>query len=376
PICIRTEADKQQSTTGNKEIQLPPVPIALRFLMKAGEPVSLSLQKGEKTVTVLGDIPFPAQSAPMDATAVSKNLCRFGNTPYAVAKTEIAVDEGLMLPVSKLNALRRAALEAMENTERQSHVSMPPSPMLTGRYAAPTAVFTSTRQITPLAKETFAHRYLPLFLYDEAAAQLADGVVLPPVILDSEWRNVCDELKKAHERGAKHALVGNVGHLAPALEAGLVPHGDFRLNICNSYAAAALLREGFVDLLLSPELTLPQIRDIGGPRSAIVYGRIPLMLLEKCVGREVGSCELCAKGMNQLTDRRGEKFPVLRQPLSHRNILYNSRPTVMSDRPKELSAAGLSNGHFLFSTESAKDVDQVIHAYQNATPMGEKIRRM
>jgi len=34
---------------------------------------------------------------------------------------------------------------------------------------------------------------------------------------------------------------------------------------------------------VSAELTLPQIRDLEGAKAAIVYGRIPLMTLEKCV---------------------------------------------------------------------------------------------
>jgi hypothetical protein len=42
---------------------------------------------------------------------------------------------------------------------------------------------------------------------------------------------------------------------------------------------------GLEEVILSPELTLPQMRDVGGNTSAIVYGRIPLMLLEKCVGK-------------------------------------------------------------------------------------------
>jgi hypothetical protein len=91
---------------------------------------------------------------------------------------------------------------------------MPPFPTLSGRIEAPTAQFTSAAQITPNAAKFFAHRYLPLFAYDEAA----DGVTLPPVILDHEWETVRAELKKAVERGAKHALIGNVGHLSLAAE--------------------------------------------------------------------------------------------------------------------------------------------------------------
>ena len=138
---------------------------------------------------------------------------------------------------------------------------------------------------------------------------------------------------------------------------GLVPHADFRLNVTNTDTLDTVLTLGFVDALLSPELSLPQIRDIHGARDAIVYGRIPLMLLEKCAGQEVGTCDKCGKEQNALVDRRREKFPVLRLP-PHRNILLNSRPTGMSDRRAELARAGVTAGHYIFTIESPTEVDR------------------
>ena len=107
----------------------------------------------------------------------------------------------------------------------------------------------------------------------------------------------------------------------------------------------------------------------------IIYGRVPLMLLEKCVGLEVGSCELCAADKNVLTDRRGERFPILRLP-DHRNLLLNSRPTVMSDRKDELARAGIRAGHFIFSTETAAEVDRVWNAYKTGAPLEGNKRRI
>ena len=138
---------------------------------------------------------------------------------------------------------------------------------------------------------------------------------------------------------------------------------------------------GFADALLSPELTLPQIRDIKGNCDAIIYGRVPLMLLEKCVGLEVGDCTLCAGGKNQLTDRRGEKFPVFCLPSQcrdghHRNILCNSRPTAMSDRRRDLLGAGITGGHYIFTTESPTEVDRILQAYRAGLSLGDRVRRI
>ena len=119
------------------------------------------------------------------------------------------------------------------------------------------------------------------------------------------------------------------------------------------------------------------MRDVKGDTSAIVYGRIPLMLLEKCVTKELGSCAECGTDKLALTDRRGVSFPTLRE-FEHRNVIYNSAPTYMADRESDLARANIINRHFVFSTESNAEVDAVINAYRNGTPPagGQKIRRI
>ena len=83
-------------------------------------------------------------------------------------------------------------------------------------------------------------------------------------------------------------------------------------------------------------------RDIGG--GEIVYGKIPLMITERCFIKENFGCEKCNKAA--LEDRTGAKFPLMRE-YGHRNILLNSRPTYMGDKKKELKAHGILHEHFI-----------------------------
>ena len=219
------------------------------------------------------------------------------------------------------------------------------------------AQFLSPEQITPAARDYFDLIYLPLSVYDGSV----EGVALPPVIFDSEMETVRRQLRRAVELGAKHLLVGNIGHLPLARESGLVLHGDFRLNVTNRESAALWRTLGLSDVLLSPELTLPQMRDVGGFGRAITYGRIPLMLLEKCVIREIASCEACRRGNVMLTDRKDISFPVVREG-DHRNVIYNSVPTYMGDREGELARADIRHRHFIFSVEKPQMVDRVVDA--------------
>ncbi len=209
-----------------------------------------------------------------------------------------------------------------------------------------TARFQSTAQIPD--SDFFDIIYLPLDKFCEGA----NGVILPPVVPDDEYRDVKEKIEKAKEKGAEHILFCNIGQIELALGSGLELHCDYRFNITNSYSAVFMEKYG--DVMLSPELTLPQIRDIRCDKAVIVYGRLPLMTLEDPTGKKV------------LCDRRGVRFPVLTE--GGREIVYNSVPVYMADKGGALDAAGITNRHFIFSTESKKEVQSVIYAYKKSQP--------
>ena len=207
-------------------------------------------------------------------------------------------------------------------------------------------------------KHTLSEIYLPLDRFD---GRKANGVLFPPVIPDSEREGVKKALLEAKARGAKHALVGNIGHIELARECGFILHGDYRLNVTNS-SSAALFYEIFEDVILCPELILPQARDIGGEKSFLVYGRVPLMTLEKPIGTE------------KLRDRKGVEFPVLSE--GGRQIVFNSLPTYMGDRTKLLEDAGIFNRHYLFTTEGPKECETMMNYYKKGLPIKKEVRRI
>ncbi len=374
-LGVRSEDDKQNTRalpkwTDGGAVTHRKLPVTVEATLRRDEPSELRMSCKGKTVTVTGDIPQIArkESAAMTEESVAKSLSKLGNTPFEAIGIRVVVDNGLMLPAAALNALRRSAAEQLweEHTReitaesRERHVEripyIPDAPR--GRDGADrTAQFLQPDQITPAAREFFDLIYLPLSVYDGSV----EGVALPPVILDHEMAAVRARLRRAVELGAKHLLIGNIGHLSLARESGLILHGDFRLNVTNRETAALWQSLGLEEVLLSPELTLPQVRDVGGFGRSVTYGRIPLMLLEKCVIREIASCDTCRSGGAMLTDRKGVSFPVLREG-DHRNVIYNSVPTYMGDREEELARADVRHHHFIFSVERAAAVDRVITA--------------
>ena len=378
-LGVRSEDDKQNTRalpkwTDGCAVNHRKLPVRMTADIHPDVPSALTLTCGEQTVTVTGDIPQIArkESAAMTEESIAKSLAKLGNTPFEAVDISVSVDRGLMLPASALNALRRTAAERLwqdhcravdvRQTEKLSErLPYRPAPEQKQAGESRSAQFLRPEQVTPAARDYFDLIYLPLSVYDGSV----EGVALPPVIFDSEMETVRRQLRRAVELGAKHLLLGNIGHLPLARESGLMLHGDFRLNVTNRESAALWRALGLCEVLLSPELTLPQMRDVGGFGRVITYGRIPLMLLEKCVIREIASCEACKRGNVMLTDRKDVSFPVVREG-DHRNVIYNSVPTYMGDREGELARADVRHRHFIFSVEKPQAVDRVLDACRRA----------
>ncbi len=374
---VRTEGDKARSRALSDEpVQLRRRAVRAEARFVAGKPCSLTLYDEHRRVSAMGDVPMPAQNAPLDITSLTTRLCKMGNTYLSLAPEDVRIElqEGLFLPPSAINALRRAAAEAFVDTSRPAPpvLALPPAPAYTARRWRTAQVFDAVlwRGLSAAARTFFDLVFLPLMPYAEGLD--ARGVALPPVITDGEWEAVIEALARARRLGATHALVGNLSHIVPVREAGLIPVGDLRLNICNSDSAAQLRLLGVNEYILSPELTLPMARDIGG--GLVTCGRVPLMLTERCFIREVASCDACDRC--ELVDRRGKHFP-MRREYTHRNIIFNSALTYMGDRREALQRAGIGHEHVLLTTENAAATERLLDSYRRAQPLqGCDIRRI
>lgn len=89
-----------------------PQTIAVDMLLYAVENDNsqLTVTDGIHSVTVMGDVPQIAKTLPLNDEYARRSLSKTGGTPYYLDKLTLSVGEGLMLPASSLNALRRDAL--------------------------------------------------------------------------------------------------------------------------------------------------------------------------------------------------------------------------------------------------------------------------
>lgn len=376
---VRSESDKADSRAAELG-EFVPKRIGARAAvrLRLGEPSEMTLTLADgRSATVSGDAPVLARTSALGAADVSARIAKMGNTFIELSASGVSVelDEGINLSPAALNALRRAAVAAICGSAREVPTrEIPPI----GASGAPkkhkSAIFYRIHTYNKVAPSLSAFDivFLPLWrLTDGECRHTPNGIAMPPVITESEMGEVERMLGAARDAGVKYALVGNIGHLALVRKYGLTPVGDFRFNVMNSYSREAVRSLGVESVMLSPELTAREAASVGGRE--IVYGRLPLMITERCFMRDMYGCRSCSEV--GLSDRRGVEFPMVRE-FEHRNLIFNSALTYIADKSAELGA--FAEQHYIFTTESPAEVEAVIAAYKRGAraPEGVAIRRI
>ena len=348
--------------------EAPLVPVSLFFTARRDTGAVLSA--GEVTVTAPVE---QAKNRPTTPEMVEKSLAKTGGTPFYPQEMHIEVEDGLVVPASVMNGMRRDALSLLLAAR-----SVAPSRDWMGGNVLPrdeeaaarsgfrgyTASVRTEAQAEALKNVGLETVYVPL----EVAARTGLPAVLPRVFSDREQGQVEMLLGEAMSRGTDTVLVGNIGHIPMAKRLGFAVHGDFGLNAYNSRTLCALAEMGVSRQTLSFEARLAQIRDMEGPLETdlIVYGRLPLMIFENCaIRRQHGGKCSCKNGVTTLTDRRKESFPLLPE-FGCRNTLIGNRPLCIRE---DFARLGVQTARLLFTTESPEECARIARAFVGGAPL-------
>lgn len=366
-LGVRSEKDKQDSKdVEEKETQIKKAKVFLKCELFIGKPSKLTLKMKDKEATVYGDVVEKAQNAPMSKADVEKNLLKFGNTPLKVEDAQIEMDEGIIIRNSSLNALRREGVEKLfASGRKKKDIDFSLSKTSCQNKKMRTAVFSREEQI-PKNYDYFDIRFVYADRY--TGDERVNGIALPVVILDKEWNEIELYLQKAKKNGVKYALITNIGQIDIVKRMGFTMIGDFRLNVFNSISYEYLVEQGVEGVILSPELSLSQLRDFHSC-GIIAYGKFPIMTTHKCILKDTYGCEKC-KGY--IKDRQNVSF-FAEGIFGHRNVMYNSVPIYMADKMNDIKDY---SHHFIFSDEKENEAYEVIEAYKKGLCTSKGIKRI
>ena len=344
------------------------------FVLRAGEPAVLTVSDAQgRSVSVTGDIPQTAQNRPADPAQLQKQFEKLGDTIYQAGQVTAEIGNQLMLPASSLNALRRAAVSAMNkvrirsNTEAYTVQAPLPFPeMQAGSEAFSFRVqVRSIEQTAALADfaDEIAYLLLPLHLVKDYFAgrmpiPAARCMVVPPRFVCNEQK-VYEMLRSAKMLGITHVACQHAADVQAGRELDMTLHGSLGLHTANSYAAAQYRFMGLQDALCAPEV--PELPVQSLPIGKMIYGRLPLMLTRNCPVRAQVGCGECR---HQLTDRTGAAVYTDCTRCTERPDyaeLFNAVPLWLADRPQLFADAAY--GLIFLTDESGSRVREILNAY-------------
>ena len=361
----KQENDKYETPNREKKIKL----MAKAELIE-GETPRLTVSGKDIEITVsLEEVLEKGESKVVTKELFCEKISKTGGTPFEFENIEAEIKGSPFMSVGQINELRRCALSKFEEEYLSSFRRNGSYRLRELEDNEKGESFFSVRianlnQFYTAVEYDFERFYVPISLLldnAEAFVPVMDKVVIEPDAIIKDEADTRRKLKILKGLGFDKLLVNNIAFLD---EDDFIKYGGGRLNIFNSFSLELLKNKDFKGARLSPELNLGAIRDMkkGTETEVMVYGHLPLMVTENCIIRNNNNCP-CNRKINYLTDRKGVKFPVVKDGESCLSIVLNSLPTFMGDKLSEIRKSGVKSLLLYFTVEDYKKVDDVCASF-------------
>ena len=347
----------------------PLVPVGMDIVIDESHS-ELSVTDGIRTVSAAGPVPQAARTKATDAETVRNSLSKTGGTPFYAESIETRITDGLFLPASELNSMRRNALDKLLDV-RSAVVPHEAHPFSFPGYVP----YSSGKEMPELWGRFYDPGTIPggcsldriIVPADKVTPDLIAGfgerltVQLPTALFPQDEPAMRERIMSLKQAGASSVWADNIYGIKLGNDLGMDVYGGFGLNITNSAAVSAMKDLGLSALTVSFEISMKQVNELGGdiPRGIVTYGNLPLMHYRNCPVRASIGCAACRE-RGSLTDRKGITFPV--ECCERRfSTLLNSVPLHIAER----DLRGLDFSLLWFTRETAADVREIISDFRS-----------
>jgi putative protease len=344
-----------------------------------------------------------ADKQPLTTERLHAQLGRLGGTPFTLGELTSALEGDVMLPVSELNRLRRAAVDellALRGQPLRWKLNAPSDLDTVGTRSCASASDQQVSPTTTAPQLIVLIRSLPqlqaaldcgvqtVYCEFEDPKKYRDAVqlfrshpspsanrsifVAPPRIfkMGEEW-----VLKQVRSSEADGYLVRNYDHLKYFGANRCI--GDYSLNVANHLTADYFKNKFRLErVTASYDLNFEQLEALlrgAAPEwfEITIHQHIPMFHMEHCVfcaflssGTDYTNCgRPCDKHDVQLRDRVGALHP-LKADAGCRNTVFNALAQTGADYVPQMLALGARNFRLEFLNETPDQITQTISRYR------------
>jgi putative protease len=380
-------------------------PLQMEVHGLAGKPLMLIARDGLGHVARF-DSAMPlalAERQPLTSDRLREQLGRLGGTPFKLGELKNCLEGEVVLPISELNRLRRAAVQELEALRVQpkrwrlgceekvaapglvggeAASSIPHSPLRTPHLIVLARNLAQLEAALQSGVETLYCEFEDPKKYREAVALARrrqqetstplEIFVAPPRIfkLGEEWT-----LKQVRSSEADGYLIRNYDHLRFFANDRRV--GDYSFNIANRLAADYFKNKfGLERITPSYDLNFTQLEALlqAAPPEwfeITIHQHMPMFHMEHCVfcaflstGTDYTNCgRPCDKHDLKLRDRVGAQHPV-KADAGCRNTVFNALAQTGADYVARMLALGARHFRIEFLDETPDQAAQTIARYR------------
>ncbi len=402
-----------------------PVPVKGTVFLCPGQPLRLTVDG----ITVTGDIVQKAERHPLTEDEVSSHIMKTKDTPFVFDALKVKLCGDCFVPVSRLNALRREALEKLsermlapfKRNDLSESVNTKNGPE--GFSGQPYGI-SRTAGADPGNKEKLLDVMVctPEQLEEALSCPFADMISLD---LDSdrtysrkEYIRILEEMRARIAAAGKRTgycfpyvfrrdtsrvyeerewtdvlrrfdvlWIRSYDSLGYAFGIPEIRRSQIRLDagmyVFSEETANDFLLDGIGGYTAAAELNCGELAHMdNGNAEFTVYGYTPVMVSAQCLSKNFGLCSDCGEtecGAHSesrkiyLSDRYFNRFYAKKNCADCYNVIYNSRPLYLFHRAEEIEPLGFGSLRISFVTEDRKQTSEVLGDYGRAFISGEKV---
>ena len=399
---------REQFLIGRRDL-----PVIGTLRAQVGEPLRLTVTDASERacVTVTGEPVAEAKQTPTTAEQVLDKLRRTGGSGYTWEELTVDIGDGVFLPVSQINELRREALAAYETAaartfhrtrpafaagesgsgadgigadgDAAANASLPedrgPACMVVVSTAEQTEAALRHKVVTDLCvdMEGAYEACLPIIRAERGHGSVSDvriGIALPRVSKGAVHDRVCAETERIiKEYSVDFLLVRTPDQLAEvpgwrALRPSLHICTDNTLYVANDAAAAWLSEAGADAMTISAELRRSEVSyEMAGRSFLPVYERQIVMISEQCPHRTAFSCKNPGSNpVGTLTDMEGNTMPVKSICRYCHSLIGNAAVTSLLSVMPEVLEKKPCGVRVAFFDETRREADRVLRTLATA----------